>query len=82
MATRAPAVRIRSIPSHCGLWFYALRRIRPGEELTYNYSHELEGYQGRPCHCGAPDCVGYMVAEEFFETVRRRQGQRSGKLRR
>lgn len=53
------------------LWLYALRRIRAGEELTYNYGYELEeGYPGCPCHCGSLECVGYMVGEELFETVR------------
>ena len=52
------------------IWIYAIRAIRAGEELTYNYSHGLEGYEERPCQCGATNCVGYMVAEEFFPTVR------------
>ena len=54
------------------IWFYALRAIRAGEELTYNYGHGLGGYQDRPCHCGAPTCVGYRVAEKHFATVRKR----------
>ncbi|MCZ6622711.1 MAG: SET domain-containing protein-lysine N-methyltransferase [bacterium] len=48
------------------IWVYALRRIMLGEELTYNYNHGLDDYQDRPCHCGAPNCVGYMVAEAYF----------------
>jgi SET domain-containing protein len=55
------------------IWLYALRNIRAGEELTYNYSYDIEDYADRPCHCGAPNCVGYMVAETFFATVRQRQ---------
>lgn len=48
------------------IWVYALRHIKAGEELTYNYNHELDDYQDRPCHCGAPNCVGYRVAEAYF----------------
>ena len=55
------------------IWIYALHDIKAGEELTYNYSHGIEEYEERPCHCGAHNCVGYMVAEEFFATVRQRQ---------
>jgi uncharacterized protein len=52
------------------IWIYALCDIKAGEELTYNYSYDFEDYEHRPCNCGAPNCVGYMVAEQFFDTVR------------
>jgi uncharacterized protein len=52
------------------IWIYALRDIKAGEELTYNYSYDFEDYENRPCNCGTPNCVGYMVAEQFFDTVR------------
>jgi SET domain-containing protein len=52
------------------IWIYALRDIKAGEELTYNYSYDFEDYESRPCNCGAPNCVGYMVAEQYFDTVR------------
>jgi SET domain-containing protein len=55
------------------IWIAARRDIEAGEELTYNYSHDLENYEERPCYCGALNCVGYMVAEEFFNTLRQRQ---------
>ena len=51
------------------IWIYALRNIKAGEELTYNYSHDLEDYAERVCRCGAANCVGYMVAEEYFDQL-------------
>ena len=54
------------------IWIVAIRDIRVGEELTFNYSYDLEDYREHPCGCGAKTCVGYIVAEEFFEDVRRR----------
>ena len=48
------------------IWILALRDIRPGEEITFNYSYDLENYEEHPCRCGTAKCVGYMVAEEFF----------------
>ena len=54
------------------VWLYALRAIKAGEELSYNYGHGLSGYRDRPCHCGASTCVGYMVAEKHFATIRKR----------
>lgn len=57
------------------IWIVALRDIRAGEELTFNYGYDLVDYQDYPCHCGAPNCVGYMVAEEFHPLLRARQAQ-------
>ena len=53
------------------IWIVAIRDVRAGEELTFNYSYDLADYREHPCHCGAKKCVGYIVAEEFFEHVRR-----------
>jgi len=53
-------------------WIYALRHIRAGEELTYNYGYDLEDWQDHPCECGAPDCLGFIVAEELIPEIRRR----------
>ena len=55
------------------IWLVAARDIRAGEELTFNYGFDLEDYRNYPCRCGAPDCVGYIVAEEFFEHLRAQQ---------
>ncbi len=59
------------------IWIVAVRDIAPDEELTFNYGFDLEDYRKYPCHCGAPNCVGYMVAEEFFDHVRRQQQTQS-----
>ncbi len=59
------------------VWICSLRDIAPGEELTFNYGYDLIDFEDYPCHCGAPECVGYMVAEEHFGQVRRqREGRR------
>lgn len=55
------------------LWIVSLRAIQPGEEVTFNYGYDLENYAEHPCRCGAPECAGYIVAETFYEHVRRRQ---------
>lgn len=39
--------------------FYALRRIRPGEELTVDYGESH--HEGKlPCRCGAKRCRGWI----------------------
>lgn len=52
------------------IWIVALRAITAGEEITFNYNYGLEDYEEHPCQCGAANCVGYIVAEEFFDSVR------------
>ena len=48
------------------IWIVARREIASGEELTFNYGYDWEDHREHPCHCGAAECVGYIVAEEFF----------------
>ena len=58
------------------IWIVAARDIAAGEEVTFNYGYDLADYQDYPCRCGSTNCVGYIVAEEFFEHVRSRKGRR------
>ena len=48
------------------IWIMAIRKIKAGEEISFNYSYDLENYKEHACKCGATKCVGYMVAEEYF----------------
>jgi SET domain-containing protein len=52
------------------VWLVANRDIGAGEEITFNYGFDLIDYREHPCHCGSPDCVGYIVDEAFFDHVR------------
>lgn len=52
------------------IWLVALRDIAPGEELTFNYGYDIGEWRDYPCGCGAPNCLGYIVAEEFHDRVR------------
>jgi SET domain-containing protein len=57
------------------IWLEALREIRPGEELSFDYGYDLENYREHPCHCGAVGCCGYVVAEQFRDEVRKRESR-------
>lgn len=48
------------------IWIVALRDIAAGEEITFNYGYDLEDYTEHPCQCGAANCVGYILAEEYW----------------
>lgn len=59
------------------IWIVSRHTIKCGEELTFNYNYDLDEYHDHPCQCGSPDCVGYIVAEQYFDHVRRRHGWES-----
>ena len=40
------------------IYFFALRSISPGEEITLDYTPSL--HPGRRCTCGSPQCRGVM----------------------
>ena len=40
------------------IWVIALRDIKKGEELAYNYNYEYEDYEDHKCRCGSNRCVG------------------------
>jgi SET domain-containing protein len=51
------------------IWIVALRDIAAGEEITFNYGYDLDDYRDHPCRCGALNCVGYILAEEYWDSV-------------
>lgn len=57
------------------IWIIANRDINAGEELTFNYGFDLENYRDYPCRCGTLHCIGYIVAEEFFEHLRKQRSE-------
>lgn len=52
------------------IFIESVREIEAGEELTYDYMFVLEERhtparkRRYPCHCGAPDCRGTMLARK------------------
>lgn len=55
------------------IWIVARRAIAAGDELTFNYGYDLDDLEDHPCHCGAPGCVGFIVAAEYFPEARKRR---------
>ena len=43
------------------IWIVALRDIKAGEELSYNYGYPPELYKEWPCLCGAENCFGKIL---------------------
>ena len=46
------------------IWIVSLRKIKPGAELSYDYGYTVDHYEDHQCHCGASECLGYIVRKE------------------
>jgi SET domain-containing protein len=64
----APNCEVEWDGSH--IWLVARRDINAGEEITFNYGYDLVDYREYPCACGSAECVGFILAEAFFEQLR------------
>ena len=43
------------------IFFFTNRRIKKGEELTFDYGFDFETWEDNPCRCGTLACIGYIV---------------------
>ena len=61
-----------------GIWILALRNIKAGEELTYDYNL-FDGDPGEvaPCYCGRKGCRGTMFSEDEIKRQKRILRQRA-----
>ncbi len=53
------------------IWIVAKKKIKKGEEITYNYGYDLENYEEHPCKCGSKNCLGYIVAPEHRKKLKK-----------
>jgi uncharacterized protein len=54
------------------IWIVAIRVILAGEELSYNYGYGMEQYGDFPCTCKATHCMGYILAEEYWGLIKKK----------
>ena len=55
------------------IWIVARQDIRKGEEISYNYGYSYEDHEEHPCHCGSKRCVGYILDEDHWPRLKRKQ---------
>ena len=61
------------------VWIMALRHIKPGEELTYDYMlYDGAENDPAPCFCGSEKCRGTMYSPEEIRRQKRLKQTRAG----
>lgn len=53
------------------IWIIAIKDIKNGEEITYDYGYDLDNWEDHPCKCGSDNCIGYIVREEDWPKLKR-----------
>lgn len=61
------------------IFIHALREIRAGEELTFDYAFDVSCWEDHPCRCGRSGCVGYIVSREQWPQLREILAEQAGK---
>jgi len=55
------------------IWITAMRDIKKGEELSYDYGFGFDSnYKDHKCRCGSKNCVGFIVREGSRWRIKRR----------
>ena len=54
------------------IFLYAMRDIKLGEELTFDYGFDIENHEDHPCLCGKEGCVGYIVSRDQWPELHKR----------
>jgi hypothetical protein len=55
------------------IWIVALKDIKTGGELSYNYGYGLDDYEDWPCNCRSKNCVGFMVDEDLWDKLPKKE---------
>jgi uncharacterized protein len=64
------------------IWIKAMKDIKKGEELSYDYGYEIENWEDHPCKCGSKNCIGYIVKEELRIKLRKKLRKKKKKKQR
>ncbi|MDX6767263.1 MAG: SET domain-containing protein-lysine N-methyltransferase [Candidatus Methylacidiphilales bacterium] len=54
------------------VWIEAIRDIRQGEEISYDYGYDYAHHLEHPCRCGTDSCPGYIVRQGLRWRLRKK----------
>jgi SET domain-containing protein len=58
------------------IFIHALRNIKAGEELSFDYGFDIETWEDHPCLCGSKGCVGYIVSRSQWPELEKRKAEK------
>lgn len=61
------------------IWITAIKDIKKGDELVYDYGYDMEHFMDHPCRCGSDNCIGYIVREDQRKKVKKLLNSRKKK---
>ncbi|MCA9487819.1 MAG: SET domain-containing protein-lysine N-methyltransferase [Nanoarchaeota archaeon] len=53
------------------IWIKAIKPIKKGDEITYNYGYGWEDYKDHLCKCGSKNCVGYILDQKHWKKLKK-----------
>lgn len=62
------------------IWIVAVRKIKAGDELSFDYGFDLDCWQDHPCRCGTKKCAGYIVSRHYRPKLRKLIAERDACL--
>lgn len=51
------------------IWISSIKKIRKGEELSYDYGFEFDkdDFKDHICKCGSKNCIGYIISSDDWD---------------
>ena len=54
------------------IWISAIKDIKKGEELSYDYGYDMHCFEDHPCRCNSKNCVGFIVRSNLRWRIRKK----------
>lgn len=59
------------IEDETAIFIEAIKDIKEGEEISYDYGYDVDDYLNHECKCGATNCFGFILGEEHRSKVKK-----------